>query len=385
MLGEVVKLYRAADSIIDSGERRYVDIRLTLNDELHQLLCDLYEGSAIDHVKGAQGAVEPENIAQNSTEEYEVRLRLPHKNENGVFAWNMQEVLSYPKFRHELPSAVYLADENWMTGEEDEPVIYKKYVQSVEFISVLMEAAEHNTSLGNDVEMVFWDGDKCTIPIVYEKDDLKELSDLAEFCKEILYEKEKKERLALLRSAVLSLIKPVSEKDRLVHLFKNFDELRREYNDNYKLYVSKFSFKELLDDVKEKRMEYVGRLNDVISDAQNKILTIPLAMLLIGTQFTSKTPFIQNLGILVGAFIFSLVMTLVLINQAHTLSSVKDSMCEMFEIFKRKNSDLAGRFDKALEDLVSRYKHNQRVLWGVGVFVWFPTLQAIYLFYLYEM
>ena len=92
---------------------------------------------------------------------------------------------------------------------------------------------------------------------------------------------------------------------------------------SYNLFVSEFSFEKFKCEAEEKRLEYTLKLNKTLSDVQNQLITIPLSLLVLGSQIVFGSPTdLKNWILLISMLFFSIIMWIVTTNQKSSISAI---------------------------------------------------------------
>ncbi len=81
---------------------------------------------------------------------------------------------------------------------------------------------------------------------------------------------------------------------------------------------------EICEEWEERRMEFTLQLNRVFSEIQNKVIAIPVVILLIGGQMETGAGLnIKNVSILISAVLFAILTWLLMDNQREALDAIK--------------------------------------------------------------
>lgn len=151
------------------------------------------------------------------------------------------------------------------------------------------------------------------------------------------------ERKEVFRRTITSLLdEPHAGLSDFSWVLKNVSKLHDKYKEQYEIYFHNFSVSKLLNEVDQKTLEFNSKLMDFVSNSQNKALTIPGAIVVIGALVKSGGG-LEIFVVLVGVFIVSQIVIV-----------SNDMMHVTFE-------DLEWQIEKSFEKF-SRIKDNREVV-----------------------
>ncbi|MEN8637993.1 hypothetical protein ABFV74_20080 [Pseudoalteromonas distincta] len=91
------------------------------------------------------------------------------------------------------------------------------------------------------------------------------------------------ERKNVLRSAFSELISGCVDQNEIFStIIRSLAELDKKYDAHHELFVKRFSVNKVLLEINEQDLKYTSKINEIVSSAQNKALTIPGALIAIG-------------------------------------------------------------------------------------------------------
>ncbi len=197
---------------------------------------------------------------------------------------------------------------------------------------------------------------------------------------------DKEERkIIFINELIASLMKIPELKNRFKHLLKNFDDLFLNYKKSHSLYLEKYSYTKFKSELDKEIIEYSKKIQSVINDAQGKLVAIPVAFLLIIGQFDlTGEKLYFNLALILSAFVFSILLEVLLRNQFSALEFIKDDVSR-FEgsIDEKKISVLGDDLSKAFLKLQGLYDKQKCYLNIIRFLVWLSPVFAIGLFILH--
>jgi hypothetical protein len=94
----------------------------------------------------------------------------------------------------------------------------------------------------------------------------------------------------------------------------------------YRLFVSNFSYDKVRSELEAAQVEYTAKIHKVFTDIQNQLLTIPVATVVVATQMelaTGSDQFWIDTAVLMGSFIFVILVGFLVCNQKHTLDTLE--------------------------------------------------------------
>lgn len=292
----------------------------------------------------------------------------------GLLKQDIQSLLADTrKARIKEPSFFLMVDEisNADTVDDDHPV--SRYRAVLQFIQQLKRAAAFLDS--DEPSLVFVKEGKFEVAIEYDSDDLERLPlaiirDLIQILPEGTHEKQ---CASILAEAVISMTEHLASHHRFKYLLINASELKKKFEQGYQLFAAGFSYEKVRDQVEAARVEYSGKIHKVFADIQNQLLGIPVATIIVATQMKDAKAmgyeFWVNTAVLVGCWVFSILMIFLLRNQAHTLNVLSDEIDRQKRQLTKEYSAVAESFVKTFKYLAGRASTQQTILWIINIFV----------------
>lgn len=308
------------------------------------------------------------------------------------FFLSFDELISTAERRIASPSKFYLADTHCLYEGDTAtlPAVAQHYIAATQLYSTLGNAADHTGGLGSTKTLIFLQKGKLEIIPDYIETDLRELSSANHFKSEFIESAtHKDQKQTIVRTVLFELFQgrgrvPFSE------LLEQFDDFIEKLNASYQLYVSEFSFQKVKAEVEREKLEATTKLNKVFSDIQNQLLAVPAALILVGGQMVNESSWSsKNVLIWLGTLVFSVIMTLLVRNQRHTLLAVKQEIDQQWQQIKGKPHSVADRFESSYRQLDIRYDHQVWLLRIVsflvaislaaatGMLLWFSVSQQL--------
>lgn len=210
------------------------------------------------------------------------------------------------------------------------------YFKNIALITLLREVADYEKQIGSDLELFFYKAEKgLTLNINYLVENLDGLflNKLNDLKTQFSSSHDREERKQIFINELINLL---NDENSYVVLLVKWEVLINNYEKSFKLYLEGFSF----DKIKTASTHYLQELTDRIFDQINKATTnifiVPAAYIFLIKSFELTGGLLQNVLLLVTAFIFSLIMHRV----------VFANMCENLNVIK---SDIASFREKIQE------------------------------------
>ena len=306
----------------------------------------------------------------------------------GVLARNLNGLLRTRKARIEEPKKYFLIDSKYAPGGLAVPPEVQSYKNLLSFIQLLKEAAAYLEA--EREELIFIHEGKFTLPVSYHIEDLlaADLSAMRRIEDSFTNDTHKEQKLAILADAAISLVKGAPPAERFQRLLSHLSELQKKFADGYRLFVSNFSYDKVRSELEAAKVEYTGKIHKVFSDIQNQVLSIPVATIIVATQMkdagaakaTSYETWV-NSAVLLGCWIFVLLVGLLLWNQRHTLEVLKTEITRQKELIQKRHQTVAPSFDVIFKALDQRLCLQKRVLWAIAIVLMVGLVSAHFVYF----
>lgn len=280
------------------------------------------------------------------------------------FAETWEIFLDHHDFRFSKPNAYFVLETDFYSKDDSDDTYNQHYLEIVALIQLLRDVSDADHYPAGQLTLLFLLKEKLELSIAYGVVDLRGLPELESWRTEFLIDDPHAEqRKSILKTALSELLKNIPAEQRFKHLLKVFDELIKRVRENFQLYVIGFSFEKVREEVESNRLEYTLKLNKVFSEIQNQLLAVPAALLLIGSQMDEKLGLaLKNWALLIGAFIFTGFMNMLLKNQHHSLDAINLEIAELKHKLEFEHAALAEKLMPAYNELDKRYLQQQKSL-----------------------
>ncbi|HEX5718858.1 MAG TPA: hypothetical protein VF179_22035 [Thermoanaerobaculia bacterium] len=292
----------------------------------------------------------------------------------GLLVATFSELLAAPSARVCEP-ARYLVLEGLVSkadvkGDDD---IVTRYRAALDLILTLKRSAAFLDT--DEQTLVFIRSGKFEIPCLYGIDDLRNLSlsTIRELAAIIPTGTHEEQCLAILAEAATEMTGHSPGDNRFSYLLSHSLELKKRYEEGYKLFASGFSYEKVRDQVEAARVEYTGKIHKVLADIQNQLLGIPVATIIVATQMKDAKAagyeFWVNIAVLIGCWVFAALMFFVLHNQSQTLEVVRGEIERQRRQLEKEYVAVAGNFSQTFLQLTSRAATQLKIFQTIRAFV----------------
>ncbi len=218
------------------------------------------------------------------------------------------------------------------------------------------------------------DNKQLEIEPVYEKSDLDQLQldHIDKIVRFINEDTHKNQKLAILSKTIIAEVSSESFDRKFSILLSKLEEIYKILDHDYTVFASSFSYEKLRNEIENSKLEEQVKIHKVITDIQNQILGIPVATVIVATQFKTQKlagddlvyQFWVNTGILVGVIIFSIFLWYLINNQKDSLAGIETEI-KRKDLVLQKTSDVyekikAENDNKApFSELIGRIKNQK--------------------------
>jgi len=279
-----------------------------------------------------------------------------------------KEFLSYRPNLTKIPANFLIISEGIVYPNESSCGKVKHYKEISNFLNVLISNADHTESLTSDIvkEIIYLHKSRIDIPLLYKEGCLEEGLDGISVVLSMFNDGSHiNQKNSILKEVLYSILINVQKYERLEYLLLNFGEFSKRLNENYQLFVSEFSFDDVRKEYEEKKRDYFFQLNDVFSSVQVKMLGIPISLALASLKMSAivdDVTFWANFFLAISIIIYSLMMLMLITNQKHTLSALKNEYEGQMARLKHQYSDQYDEIIDILSELNTRYDYQKTCL-----------------------
>lgn len=292
----------------------------------------------------------------------------------------VDQLCAHPYFRGKKNKKFFIINLKYDHRDSLKPQVIQVYENLLSFIETLKKAAIFVDS--SNSKMLFLNGDKLEFEPIYSKLELDNLnidllSQITSFIQENTHESQK---LAILSKAIISLCKNEPFDNRFKFFLTHLKGVYETLDHDFAVFSSNFSYEKLRSEIENAKLEEQVKIHKVITDIQNQILGIPVATVIVATQFKTQKSvendyfyqFAVNTGITIGVCIFTLFMGYLIYNQIQSLTGVKKEIQRKDEHFERESPVVYKKIQvstgkKPFQELFNRLRFQNFILWVIAL------------------
>lgn len=322
--------------------------------------------------------IELEDLSSHMDSTVKIQILSDDLKRKKLFVFNeWDDFLSYkPNLLHPPESFLILQEEIVYPLNSDSGKL-KHFFDISKFLHFLNDNADHSTKVTSKIidELVFLHKARLEIPIILPVDCLNDALDGYSIVESLFEDNSHTEqKSSIFKEVMYGLLINIPVKDRLGHLLLNFGEFSKRFNENYQLFVSEFSFDDVRKEYEENKRDYLTKLNDIFSSVQTKMLGIPISLAIASLKMSAVVDgvsFWTNLLLAISISIYSIMMFMLIANQKHTLSSVKSEYKSQMDRLKYQYSEQYRNIKKIQIELDKRHDFQKNCL------NWFYVMSAM--------
>jgi hypothetical protein len=296
---------------------------------------------------------------------------------------SLQEMFAYPNYLKSVPAKFTLRDIGFTYDAQlvkpatNFPPQVVNYLCAVKLCSLLSLVSDMATSNGALQHFIKSPDVRIEVKLSYRVEDLTSLPSLTLFETEFaVTESHKDQKRSIVRAVLLDAFK--GKKVLTVgDVLPKFESIVEDVRSNYAMYAAEFSFEKIKAEVEKDNLDSTLKLNKTLSEIQNQLLAMPVALVLVGGQMTPDSGLsIKNVVIWLGACVFAALMILLIRNQRHAVDSIKEEIRLRKIKVDAQPDGMAGKFRSGFNDLQERGLTQIRTLCFLRAFVIFSLLLA---------
>ena len=298
---------------------------------------------------------------------------------------SMQEMFAHPTNLRVVPLRFTLRDIGYThnslaqasSSQASVPPSVANYFAAAHLCHLLPLLADMAVNSGKSQHFIKSPESRIEISLEYQVGDLVPLMSLPLFESEYAATTHHKDqKRSIVRAVLLDAFK--GKKCITVgDMLPQFESIIEDVRSNYAMYASEFSFEKIKAEVEKDNLDSTLKLNKTLSEIQNQLLAMPVALVLVGGQMTPDTGLsIKNCVIWLGAFVFGILMMLLIRNQLHAIEAISEEVRLRKIKVDAQPEGLAGKFISGFNDLVKRAKTQTRTLRGLRIGVAVSVLLA---------
>jgi hypothetical protein len=387
-LERTIEIYRSIESPVWEGDHLCGLVRV--GEPLNSFVSE-YEDDFEVELKDEQGLI----ISNDDLGKYDsLQIKfLPPRKVFSFFAKDFDDYLEHFNFLYKQADEFYIADIDGLynNGDSSNNQI-KAYSFVVSLYELLLRVADHTEKEGVSTHrhIILSVSGKEDIPVIYSSQDIVRLSEhlrgeqIENIEEELFSLPHKSSKLSLFKKSISQYLSGNNSDSKFSILIEQLLEIYKNYKNNYELFLHEFSFEDEKEKLEQKKQEYLLKLNDILNGIHGKLLAVPISLVIVAGQMKASTVdnyLLTNLIILVGAFVFALLMWLLTANQLHSLLAIKTEYSAKKKRLKIEfRNSLYEELDLAFIQLDARFKHQRRLIRVIDYLVLFGLLFSLIVF-----
>ncbi|WP_140215136.1 hypothetical protein [Pseudomonas oryzihabitans] len=285
---------------------------------------------------------------------------------NPPFYRNLSELWADIQKKQRIPENYFVMEGNHYSGGSSNKIL-KKFEFYVDWLKFINSLKDHGGEAQNPRIILFIGTEKgakkyeinprdITYEVIQKTDislehhrALEKLNGLIS-----LDDAHQSERKDTLRTSLAEILEEEHSESTAKWLITQTVKLKKKYQENYDVYLHKFSVNKLLAEIEEKSTDYIAKINDSVSSSQGKAFAIPGALIAIAALLKSADLLSMILicfGLLSVSFL-TIVANNIQCEAYNALSSQIKRSLNRYEIIKNEQ-DVRVSAEAAKEELLN--------------------------------
>ncbi|MAT43863.1 MAG: hypothetical protein CL609_16130 [Anaerolineaceae bacterium] len=154
-----------------------------------------------------------------------------------------------------------------------------------------------------------------------------------------------------------TIFNKTSDDPSFVYFIKHFDTIVAQAEDDFSIYLRKFSFEAFNKNFRKEQIEYFSSLRDILSKIQTNIVSIPVSIsITVAAVFEVKDKPELALLIVVGYIFYSLLSAYLLRNYEIDIDEIKDRLDQEAEIIRENVVSNKDKINHAINKIYKKIK-----------------------------
>ncbi|MBJ9723005.1 hypothetical protein I5515_14475 [Acinetobacter calcoaceticus] len=318
----------------------------------------------------SQIGIEP--VILNQT--YKFYHRLPRSIDFGHIFNNIDQLCSNSFFKSRNTKKYFIIDLKFDSSDANKPEIIKNYEALLRFLELLGKSAAFVDSSFS--RFLFLQPENMELEVFYNSTvlrslDVASINKIESFIIENIHETQKR---TIFSKAIVNYCKNETEKFRFEKLLSGLKNIFETLDHDYAVFSSDFSYEKLRNEIENAKLEEQVKIHKVITDIQNQILGIPIATVIVATQFKTQKQvdynaiyqFCLNTGIFIGVLIFVVILWFLIKNQKESLMGLETEIVRKDNKFKIDSpvvyKKIVREGKSPFEDVFNRISTQKKIL-----------------------
>lgn len=289
----------------------------------------------------------------------------------GRFFLNVEEMLQAPKNQCTELDNYFIFDIQFAKKDTEVPQEIKNYRMVISFLSLLEEGSAYFDK--STYQYIFLGTEVFKLSPRYSYETIRDLDNasLENLMSCFKEDTHREQKLDILVKSIQAITEDIDDQEKFEYMLNNLQKLKEQFLKGYKIFASGFSYDKIMDQLRTAKVEEMGKIHKAFSDIQNHILGIPVASIIVATQFKEASTWqgqgITNTFILLGCFIFICLVFLVLCNQKQTLKAISEELVHKKKQINKEYSFIKDDIDGVFKSIDSRLTIQRRAFRAIGV------------------
>ena len=315
-----------------------------------------------------------------------LRIATPRKGLGVVFT-TYNSLLSAPKNQCQEPAKYFILEAKFRNDDAEIPVFISNYRAILKFVDLLKQTAAYFDS--STCQLVFLRKDVIKLSPIFSAETVQNLKrdHLDNLIACFNDDTHKDQKLDILIESIQAVCEDIDPQRMFAFLLDNIQRLHEKFLKGYRIYSSGFSYDKVMDQLRTAKVEEMGKIHKAFSDIQNHILGIPVASVIVATQFKEASvwsgPGITNTIILLGCMFAATLIWLALSNQMQSMKALNEEIEYKKKQVNKEYSfikdDVDGVF-RSIETRLETQKRTFRIIRGVLI-IGIITAVVVYCWY----
>ncbi|EPQ3599849.1 hypothetical protein MX670_003641, partial [Acinetobacter baumannii] len=290
-------------------------------------------------------------------------------------------VLKYEHYIKNPIKKIFLTDVEDYFDIDSSDSKYKNYLAMGELYSFINFLSEESNA---DKDCIFYNR-SYKFKIKACEDDLNYPIDTKSLGKFKHQDMHREAIINLMCKELTSFVKDEIEDVRFSYLIRNLNPLITNINHSYQSYVEDYTFDKVRKEYKEKKTEYIKKLNDTFDSVATKMFAIPAGIWFATAQMTTMktvSSFIYTKNFIVLMTVLSMIFIMILnvYGQRNTLNQVKEEYLDIFDELEKKFEDVDAEIRKIKGEVNDKF---DRVMSYIYVAIIICVALGVYTAYLF--
>lgn len=332
--------------------------------------CDLIN-TLLDDPREFGLSVETGTVAPGNT--ITLRITPPRSGLGLVFA-TYKILLNAPKHQCQEPAKYFILESKFRNDDVEVPAFISNYRAILKFVDLLKETAAYFDV--STCQLVFLRKEVIKLSPLFSAETVQQLK---RDCLDNLIacfndDTHKDQKLDILIESIQAVCEGVDSQGMFAFLLDNIQRLHEKFLKGYRIYSSGFSYDKVMDQLRTAKVEEMGKIHKAFSDIQNHILGIPVASVVVATQFKEASIWsgqgITNTIILLGCIFAATLIWLALSNQMQSMRALSEEIEYKKKQVNKEYSFIKDDVEGVFSSIKTRLKTQKRTFWIIrGVLV----------------